>query len=89
MSRLVDNPALAFRLARAIVSDIALYNPEKVKEGITNDNIFDLLDEELTEGREHFYSRVAPDLPDKDNLFDRAVVDVMIKQAGNIESSIW
>ena len=89
MSRLVDNPALAFRLARAIVSDIALYNPEKVKEGITNDNIFDLLDEELTEGREHFYTRVAPDLPDKDNLFDRAVVDVMIKQAGNIESSIW
>jgi len=89
MSRLVDNPALAFRLARAIVSDIALYNPEKVKEGITNDNIFDLLAEELAEGREHFYARVTPDLQDKDNLFDRAVVDVMIKQAGSIESSIW
>ena len=89
MSKLVDNPALAFRLARAIVSDIALYNPEKVKEGITNDNIFDLLAEELAEGREHFYSRVTPDLPDKDNLYDRAVVDVMIKQAGKIESSIW
>ena len=89
MSKLVDNPALAFRLARAIVSDIALYNPEKVKEGITNDNIFDLLAEELAEGREHFYARVIPDLPDKDNLYDRAVVDVMIKQAGNIESSIW
>lgn len=89
MSKLVDNPALAFRLARAIVSDIALYNPEKVKEGITNDNIFDLLAEELAEGREHFHSRVTPDLPDKDNMYDRAVVDVMIKQAGNIESSIW
>ena len=89
MSKLVDNPALAFRLARAIVSDIALYNPEKVKEGITNDNIFELLAEELAEGREHFYSRVIPDLPDKDNMFDRAVVDVMIKQAGSIESSIW
>lgn len=89
MSKLVDNPALAFRLARAIVSDIALYNPEKVKEGITNDNIFDLLAEELAEGREHFYSRVTPELPDKDNMYDRAVVDVMIKQAGNIESSIW
>ena len=89
MSKLVDNPALAFRLARAIVSDIALYNPEKVKEGITNDNIFDLLAEELSEGRDHFYARVVPELPDKDNLYDRAVVDVMIKQAGNIESSIW
>ena len=89
MSRLVDNPALAFRLARAIVSDIALYNPEKVREGITNDNIFDLLADELAEGREHFYSRVIPDLPDKAHLYDRAVVDVMIKQAGSIESSIW
>jgi len=89
MSKLVDNPELAFRLARAIVSDIALYNQDKVKEGIKNDNIFELLEEELGEGREHFYTRVAPDLANRDHLFDRAVVDVMIKQAGRIESSIW
>lgn len=89
MARLVENPDLAFRLARAIVSDIALYNQEKVKEGIKNDNIFELLEEELQEGREHFHTRVAPGLPDRDHLFDRAIVDVMIKQAGKIESPIW
>jgi hypothetical protein len=89
MAKLVDNPKLAFRLARAIVSDIALYNQEKVKEGIKNDSIFEVLTEELTEGREHFYGRVSPDLSDRDHLFDRAIVDVMIKQAGKIESSIW
>lgn len=89
MAKLVDNPELAFRLARAIVSDIALYNQEKVKEGIKNDNIFDLLQEELGEGREHFYARVSADLSERDRLFDRAIVDVMIKQAGKIESSIW
>lgn len=89
MAKLVDNPELAFRLARAIVSDIALYNQEKVKEGIKNDNIFDLLQDELGEGREHFYARVSPDLTERDRLFDRAIVDVMIKQAGKIESSIW
>ncbi len=89
MSKPVDNPDLAFRLARAIISDIALYNPDKVKEGIKNDNIFELLAEELAEGREHFYSRISADMPNRDNLFDRAVVDVMIKQAGSIESSIW
>jgi len=89
MAKLVDNPDLAFRLARAIVSDIALYNQEKVKEGIKNDNIFALLEEELKEGREHFYARVAPDLAERDHLFDRAIVDVMIRQAGKIESSIW
>ncbi len=89
MSRLVENPDLAFRLARAIVSDVALYNQEKVAEGIKNDNIFDVLADELEEGREHFYTRVSPDLADRDHLFDRAIVDVMIKQAGKIESAIW
>jgi len=89
MARLVENPELAFRLARAIVSDIALYNQEKVKDGIQNDNIFDVLSEELQEGREHFFSRVSEDIQDRDHLFDRAIVDVMIKQAGKIESRIW
>jgi hypothetical protein len=89
MARLVENPDLAFRLARAIISDIALYNQEKVKEGIKNDNIFDLLTEELQEGRDHFHSRVSPELQDRDQLYDRAIVDVMIRQAGKIESSIW
>jgi hypothetical protein len=89
MARLVDNPDLAFRLARAIVSDIVLYNQEKVKEGIKNDSIFEVLADELQEGRAHFYTRVSPDLSSRDHLFDRAIVDVMIKQAGKIESSIW
>jgi hypothetical protein len=89
MARLVDNPDLAFRLARAIISDIALYNQEKVKDGIKNDNIFEVLSEELQEGREHFYSRIAPDLPNREHLFERAIVDVMIRQAGKIESPIW
>lgn len=89
MPRLVENPDLAFRLARAIVSDIALYNQDKVAEGIKNDNIFEVLAEELLEGREHFQSRVSPDLHNRDHLFDRAIVDVMIKQAGKIESVIW
>jgi len=89
MAKLVDNPKLAFRLARAIVSDIALYNQDKVKEGIKNDTIFEVLAAELEEGREHFFGRVSPDLEDRAHLYDRAIVDVMIKQAGKIESPIW
>jgi hypothetical protein len=89
MAKLVENPELAFRLARAIISDIALYNQEKVRDGIKNDNIFEILTDELQEGREHFHTRVSPELPNRDHLFDRAIVDVMIKQAGKIESSIW
>ena len=89
MAKLVDNPKLAFRLARAIVSDIALYNQEKVKEGTKNDSIVEVLTEELQEGREHFLGRVSPEIEERDHLYDRAIVDVMIRQAGKIESSIW
>lgn len=85
---LIDNPEQARRLARAIISDIAIYNREKVEEGIRNDSIFDLLTAELEEGRQHFASRVTPEL-NGSNIFDIALVDVLIKRAGKIESTIW
>jgi hypothetical protein len=85
---MVDNPEHAKRLARAILSDVAIYNMEKVENGIRNDNIFDLLSEELEEGRQHFLSRVSADL-NPDFIYQIAVVDVLIKRAGKIESSIW
>jgi spore germination protein GerM len=85
---LIENPDQAKRLARAIISDVALYNREKVEEGIKNDNIFEILKDELEEGRQHFISRVAEPLATS-NIFEIAVVDVLIKRAGKIESSIW
>ncbi|WP_224983442.1 hypothetical protein [Geomonas agri] len=85
---LIENQDQARRLARAIVSDVALYNREKVEQGIKEDNIFELLNEQLTEGREHFQSRVSKELAES-NIFDIAVVDVLIKRAGKIESNIW
>jgi len=85
---LIENPDQARRLARAIISDVALYNREKVEEGIKNDTIFVLLQEALQEGRDHFVSRVSPEIASS-NVFDIAVVDVLIKRAGKIESEIW
>ena len=85
---LIDNPDQARRLARAILSDVAMYNKEKVENGIKNDNIFDVLQEELEEGRQHFLSRVSTDV-NPDLVYEIAVVDVLIKRAGKIESSIW
>jgi hypothetical protein len=85
---LIDNPDQARRLARAIISDVAIYNRDKVEEGIKNDTIFELLAEQLEEGRQHFISRISPNLAST-NIFDLAVVDVLIKRAGKIESSIW
>jgi len=85
---MIDQPDQAKRLARAIISDIAIYNKEKVESGIKNDNIFDTLHEQLEEGRQHFCSRVSSEL-ERETIFDFAVVDVLIKRAGKIESSIW
>lgn len=85
---LIDNPDQARRLARAIISDVALYNREKVEQGIRNDSIFDLLTDELEEGRQHFVSRVTPRISST-NIYEIAMVDVLIKRAGKIESPIW
>jgi hypothetical protein len=85
---LIDNPEHAKRLARAIISDVAIYNRDKVEHGIKNDSIFELLQPELEEGRQHFRSRVAKEIADS-NIFDIAIVDVLIKRAGKIDSAIW
>ena len=84
----IENPDQAKRLARAILSDVALYNKEKLESGIKNDTVFEVLKEELEEGRQHFVSRVAANLASS-NIYDIAVVDVLIKRAGKIESTIW
>ena len=67
------------------VSSILGYLPEE----IIGKTPFDLMSEELEDGRVHFFTRVSPDLVNRDHLYERAIVDVMIKQAGKIESPIW
>ena len=78
----------AWRRARAIASDISLYNEQKIIEGIQNDDLFNRLHEEIEEGRAHYKSRVAPTLYDR-NFSDRAIVDILVKSKGHIKSSIW
>ncbi len=86
---LITSPEAASRLARTIVSDIALYNREKVYEGIKNDNLFELLKKEIKEGEELYLSRVDHDLAAKTNFYNMAIVDILIKRYGNVESQIW
>jgi hypothetical protein len=79
----------ARRLARTIVSDIALYNREEIRKGIKNDNVFELLAVELERGRKLYVSRVSPEIQKQKNYYNQAIVDVLIKQYGNTESNIW
>lgn len=86
---LITSPEAAARLARTILSDIALYNKEKIKQGIKNDNLFEALEKELKEGEDLYKSRVAPELLKKTNFFNKAIVDILIKRSGDVESDIW
>jgi hypothetical protein len=87
--RLIKNPDEARRLARTILSDILLYNQTKVKEGIEKDSLFDVLTEELAEGKKYYETMVDEDVRHATNFFNEAVVDVLIKQGGKIKSEIW
>ena len=77
------------RLARAIASDISLYNEQKIIAGIQRDSLFTDLASELEEGRNLYNSRVAPHLLEETNFFNRAIVDVIVKSKGHIKSPIW
>ncbi len=87
--RLITNPDEARRLARTILSDILLYNQAKVKEGIEKDSLFDVLKDELDEGRKYYESMVDEGVRRNTNFFNEAVADVLLKQGGKIKSEIW
>ena len=86
---LIETPEAANRLARAICSDLALYNEEKVVRGLQEDSFFELMAEELEEGRALYRSRLAPSLYARTNFFDRAVVDVIILRKAHVRTKIW
>jgi spore germination protein GerM len=89
MATLIDTPEAANRLARAIASDVSLYNEAKIKEGIENDTFYEILADEIEEGRAHYKGRVKPELQKTTNFYERAIVDVILARKGHIKSKIW
>ncbi|ABF91158.1 MULTISPECIES: hypothetical protein [Myxococcaceae] len=79
----------AMRLARAIASDISLYNEQKIIKGIEQDNLFEVLKEELEEGRELYKSRVSQEIFTKMNFFERAINDIVLRSKAHVKSKIW
>jgi hypothetical protein len=77
------------RLARAIASDISLYNEQKIIKGIEQDNLFEVLKEELEEGRELYKSRVSQEIFTKMNFFERAINDIVLRSKAHVKSKIW
>lgn len=85
---LIETEEAARRLARAIASDLSLYNEEKIVQGVQGDNLFDVLSDEIEEGRALFKSRVASELYAK-NFYDRAIIDILVRSKGHVQSKLW
>ena len=79
----------AMRLSRAIASDISLYNEQKIVKGIEQDNLFEVLKDEIAEGRELYKSRVSQEVFTTTNFFDRAIVDIVLLHKAHVKSKIW
>jgi hypothetical protein len=88
MANLIDNSKRARQLARAIASDLTLYHEAKILDGIASDNLFDVMADEINEGRELFKSRVTEDIFGQ-HIYERAIVDVLVKSKGHVKSKIW
>ncbi|HEU0265455.1 MAG TPA: zinc-ribbon domain-containing protein [Geobacterales bacterium] len=70
----------AKRFARTIVSDIALYNQDKVEEGVKNGTIFKLLGPDIEEGRALYESRVGKEILATTSYLKEAFDDLIARK---------
>ena len=85
----IEDPNKAARLARAIASDIALYNADKVARALVADSFFAELAAEFEEGKKLYLSRLAPGMDAAADFFERAIVDVILMSKGHIVCKVW
>lgn len=88
MSKITSIPQAA-RLARAMASDIAIYNEAKIKRGIETDRLWEELEDDLREGLAMWESKVSEAIVNDTNLLQKALVDVIFAGARHIKSPIF
>ncbi len=86
---MIEDAKRANRLARTIASDILVYNREAVEQGIRNDDLFERLAEQISEGREHYEGRVGEALKRSGNHYNRALVDILLATQASVPSKAW
>jgi len=73
----------ARRLARLILSDIVIYNADKADQGVREGTFFDILGDEIGEGRQYFEGRV--NVPNKLAIFDEVVQQFVTMKRDEIQ----
>jgi CheY-like chemotaxis protein len=72
--------AKAKRLARIIVSDIVLYNQAKVEEGVRNATFYQLLADDIAEGRALYERRVPAEVKDSSTYLNDAFEELIARK---------
>ena len=67
----------AKKFARIIVSDIVLYNKDKAVKGLQDDTFYELLKDEIEEGRNFYSQRISAGILKTTNYFDDAINKVI------------
>jgi hypothetical protein len=67
----------ARRFARLLVSEIKLYNEQKVSEGRNQSDIYDRLREDIDRSRQMYDKRVAPPVDARHDYFHQELVNTL------------
>jgi len=67
----------ARRFARLLVSEIKLYNEQKVKEGRSQSNLYERLQEDIDRSRQMYDKRVAPPVAARHDYFHQELVNTL------------
>jgi hypothetical protein len=72
-----DPKAKARRLARALVSDIVVYHPEKRRDGLRNGTLKLLFEEEIQKSWEEYTEQVGTELAQSTPYFHEALNEIL------------
>jgi hypothetical protein len=72
-----DPKAKARRLARALVSDMMVYQPEKRQQALEQGNLKEAFEEEIKKSWEEFVQQVGEELADSNSFFNDALNEIL------------
>ncbi|HXE58312.1 MAG TPA: hypothetical protein VNK43_09950, partial [Gemmatimonadales bacterium] len=72
-----DPDQKARRLARALVSDLAVYHPEKRREGLQNGTLKELFRDEIQKSWEEYREQVGKELAESTTHFTDALNEIL------------
>lgn len=72
-----DPTQKARRLARALISDLAVYYPDRRKEGLASGNLKELFHEEIQKSWEEYTDQIGKEMADSTTYFADALNEIL------------